>query len=183
MRRQGRRRALRAAPLRVYAKTEDRRASHAPVESGRISRSRERRARCCGGVERAPSRAVDGVGRWASGKTTTVDRDAKTVEEGGREVFSGRSSLSDWPGPSRSTRPRARRWIYWRSDLRGCREFWPAYVAVSRATAMKKLRVLNLILLWCGAPARGGVRRPAAVAGPARGLRGRGGGESRFCSR
>ena len=93
---------------------------------------------------RAPSRAVDGVVvRWASGKTTTVDRDAKTVEEGGREVFSRSQFPLRLAWAVTIHKAQGQTLDLLEVDLRGCREFGQAYVAVSRATAMKKLRVLN----------------------------------------
>ena len=93
---------------------------------------------------RAPSRSVDGVlVRWASGKTTTVDRDAKTVEEGGREVFSRSQFPLRLAWAVTIHKAQGQTLDLLEVDLRGCREFGQAYVAVSRATAMKKLRVLN----------------------------------------
>ena len=114
---------------------------------------------------RAPSRSVDGVVvRWASGKTTTVDRDAKTVEEGGREVFSRSQFPLRLAWAVTIHKAQGQTLDLLEVDLRGCREFGQAYVAVSRATAMKKLRVLNFDPSVVRAHPRAvGVRRPAAI--------------------
>jgi len=93
---------------------------------------------------RAPSNAVDGVVvRWVSGKTTTVGRDAKTVEEGSREVFLRSQFPLRLAWAVTIHKAQGQTLDLLEVDLRGCREFGQAYVAISRATAMKRLRVLN----------------------------------------